>query len=323
MNKPITLPARTFNLRDLPAAQYQLSEGLRSAVEVAIALGQPLLVTGEPGTGKTQLAYKVAHDLHQQTNGQFRSTPLKFSTKTTASARDLFYYYDALRHFREANLRKESGELQVPDFIELRALGEAIACADPEGAGPYRQKDKEGKDQPLNSVVLIDEIDKAPRDFPNDLLAELEQFTFNIHEEGNRSLRKPDDAQIVVILTSNSEKTLPEAFLRRCVFYHIPFPDTQLLLEIVKARLGESHPLADEELVVLFEKLRDHATRKKPATAELVAWLHALQLHDGLKDGFDPKKLTPAQRSQLLLSLSVLAKTQDDLKTLSEYISKL
>ncbi len=316
MSTSITLPKYAFDLRDLPAEQYILPDGLRGAVEVALALGQPLLVTGEPGTGKTRLAYKVAHDLHLQ-DSSFLAEPLVFSTKTTSSARDLFYYYDALRHFRESNLRKEGAAPTPAEFIELRALGKAIAFATPEEAGPYRQEEK-----PRQSVVLIDEIDKAPRDFPNDLLAELDQFAFEIHEDENRYLRKPKDRRVVVILTSNSEKNLPEAFLRRCVFYHIPFPDQNQLLAIVKARLGEKAGVDWREWVAFFEEIRKKANRKKPATAELIAWLKALELHQFFEQPQSLGSLSVEKKALLKLSFSVLAKTQEDLKAILETVSE-
>ncbi|MEL7220954.1 MAG: AAA family ATPase, partial [Bacteroidota bacterium] len=147
------------------ASQYIMSDALRTAVEVAIALEQPLLLTGEPGTGKTRLAYKVAADLAgQQSDFNFSDQPLIFNTKTTSTARDLFYTYDALAHFQSANLEK-SKDISTADFIELQALGKAIAMTNPTGLDRNRFATQLG-DQAQSNVVLIDEIDKAPRDFP-------------------------------------------------------------------------------------------------------------------------------------------------------------
>ncbi|MEL6942304.1 MAG: MoxR family ATPase, partial [Bacteroidota bacterium] len=259
---------------------YILHEALESAVEVALALGQPLLLTGEPGTGKTKLAHKVAADL--ASNG-FLSKPLVFNTKTTSTARDLLYTYDAVAHFQAVNIKREESEktAETADFIELQALGKAIAFSKTQEV----DRSKIREDLPVqaqNSVVLIDEIDKAPRDFTNDILNEIEDYQFHI-KELNYGLKKAKDKQVLIIMTSNSEKNLPDAFLRRCVFYHIPFPSKELLLEIAQKQLGGASKFTKTALEVLikkFESIRDASVRKKPATAELIGWLRILALKD-------------------------------------------
>lgn len=284
---------------------YLAQPGLRDAVNVALLLGQPLLVTGEPGTGKTQLAYSVAHELELY-------GPLIFNTKTTSAARDLFYRYDALAHFRDARFQEE-GELASEKYISYEALGLAILLshARPE-ADPLLPAEHRGR-APVRSVVLVDEIDKAPRDFPNDLLHELDQMTFTVRETG-RSFAATAGARPVVILTSNSEKNLPEPFLRRCVFYHIPFPETKEELEqIVSRRLsfgpGFTRPLLDHALAHFLSIRGQSQLRKKPATAELLAWLRVLE-----KRGIDAGD--PAQARELLSTYPVLAKTREDLEAL-------
>ena len=296
------------------AKDYILHEELQNAVEVAIALGQPLLITGEPGTGKTKLAFKVADELSKDPSANFSPKPLIFNTKTSSAARDLFYTYDAISHFQAANIKREDGQAgaRTADFIELQALGKAIALTNPEKidrsnfATPLPA-------QPQSSVVLIDEIDKAPRDFTNDILNEIENYSFNIKEQNNYQIDREDSRQIVVIMTSNSEKNLPDAFLRRCVFYHIPFPSAELLMEIVKTQLGGGTAFTDQalrELLSKFEDIRRQAVRKKPATAELIGWLRVLEMQQYLEKG-------PAEQEKLLLqNLSILVKTKEDLEAI-------
>lgn len=328
----ISFPSQTFNLRELPDSEYVLSKGLADAVQVALALQQPLLITGEPGTGKTRLAYRVARDL-AAANAAFLPNPIVYETQTTASAQDLFYFYDALSHFHDANIKgsgKEAAPL-ISDYIELRGLGKAIALSNPGQAGDgYLQKIVENDpdvaseiqgNTAKSSVVLIDEIDKAPRDFPNNLLAQLEKYAFKIREDHNKAISIGEGQQIVVILTSNSEKTLPEAFLRRCVFFHIPFPEPDQLLDIVKARIGQASKYSSEVLIAHFMDVRQAVKRKAPATAELIAWLRVLELHQFLDSAVDFEKLTPSQKDILKLSYSVLAKTQEDLSIISERIA--
>lgn len=289
--------------------QYIMSDALRNAVEVAIALEQPLLLTGEPGTGKTRLAFKVAADLaQQQSDYNFSDQPLIFNTKTTSTARDLFYTYDALAHFQAANIAKQSG-VGTAEFIELQALGRAIALTNPEGLDKGRFRNDLAKEA-RSSVVLIDEIDKAPRDFPNDILAEIERYAFQIKEQDNYNVSRGSEQRVVVIMTSNSEKNLPDAFLRRCVFYHIPFPDQEQLLSIAKNQLGEATKYTDELLRLLIEKfgqVRQQAIRKPPATAELIAWLRILEMRSIME------KLPAAQNEFLRDHLSVLVKTKEDI----------
>ncbi len=295
------------------ADQYVLDEGLRNAVEVALALHQPLLLTGEPGTGKTRLAYKVAAELSaDRGEHEFPAQPLVFHTKTTSTARDLFYTYDALSHFQAANIRRDLGAA-VPgtaDFIELQALGLAIARTAPAVVDGSKFRTVLGE-RALSTVVLVDEVDKAPRDFANDLLNELDNYEFFIREQDNYAVRRDPAQRIFVVLTSNSEKNLPDAFLRRCVFYHIPFPDKAQLMHIAQVQLGAESGYTEELLAQLldtFGEVRRRSVRKPPATAELLAWLRLL----GLSERFF-EKTEAEQRRQMLQNLSVLVKTKEDL----------
>lgn len=295
---------------------YILHEALENAVEVALALGQPLLLTGEPGTGKTKLAYKVAADL---ANDNFLSKPLIFNTKTTSVARDLFYTYDAVAHFQTANIKREATEkvAETADFIELQALGKAIVLSNPQQTGMDQLKSKLPQ-QGQNAVVLIDEIDKAPRDFTNDILNEIEEYTFRI-KELNLRFRKADDKQVLILMTSNSEKNLPDAFLRRCVFYHIPFPDSDLLFQIAQKQLGGATPFTEKalrELITVFERIRDASVRKPPATAELIGWLKMLSIKDYMQQSND------RQNDLILNNLSVLVKTKEDLAAVRAFLKQ-
>ncbi len=288
--------------------RYIAPEALKFALEGAMHLGQPLLLTGEPGTGKTQSAYWVLQYL-QEKKGGFYPEVLAFHTKTSSSATDLFYRYDALSHFQSANLRKE--ERSTEDFISLQALGKAIAMSNPRPE--YRalfDGDESMPDKPLSTVVLIDEIDKAPRDFTNDILDEIDNKRFFLKELG-LSFEKGEEADIVVIMTSNSEKNLPDAFLRRCAFFHIDFPKGDALRQIVEANIGRISPETKEaydDLLKYFEQVREASVRKKPATAELIGWLRLLELDDYFS------KSKEGQRKLLEYNLSFLVKTREDLE---------
>lgn len=291
---------------------YMLSEGLAQAVRVAMSLGQPLFITGEPGTGKTQLAFKIAHHF-QLLNDEGEHKPLIFNTKTTSTAQDLFYTYDAVRHFQDANI-KGNASSETSNYIRLEALGKAIALSNPKAfEGSSLLVDAVG--QARRAVVLIDEIDKAPTDFPNDLLYEIEHMTFEISEMGIR-IKGNDDFRPIVIMTSNSEKNLPDAFLRRCIFYHIPFPDKEQLGKIVQQHLGENSTYSDEAFIKHFGSIRDAVKKKKPATAELIAWLRMLEI-DGFADaGVNFKQLSESQKKTLRFSYAILAKNKEDLALL-------
>jgi MoxR-like ATPase len=283
-------------------ASYLADKGLEDAVNVAITLGQPLVITGEPGTGKTQLANSIAYQL-------FGGRPIVFNTKTTSTARDLFYQYDALRHFRDAQLRRDGSPLDPQDYIKFEALGQAILHAMPrDNLDPALAK-RLSLGEPSQSVVLIDEVDKAPRDLPNDILNEIESMSFEVQETGGRFAASPELLPIVVF-TSNSEKLLPDPILRRCVFYQLTFPDTAQLLRIVTARLGAEDWM--KNAVVRFEQIRSRPLKKPPATAELLAWLRVLARVREEGGGQDPLTL-PSYAS----TLSVLAKNKDDLELLT------
>jgi MoxR-like ATPase len=159
----------------------------------------------------------------------------------------------------------------------------------------------------------VDEIDKAPRDLPNDLLNELEGMTFTVKETG-RTFRSDPAWRPILVLTSNSEKNLPDAFLRRCVFYHIPFPGPERLRAIVAARLGDQHPFSPAQLdaaMALFSAIRELGLKKQPATAEFLAWIQILS-----RLGINVSQMRDDQRQALLFSYSLLAKTREDLELL-------
>ena len=282
---------------------YRFTPALEGAVKVALTLGQPLLVTGEPGTGKTQLAYALA-DILSQKVPNFWAKPIIFNTKTTSAASDLFYYYDALRHFRDANIRRadNTAALNVADYIELRALGKAIALTNTnDNNARLFVKDADLQKFVGGSVVLIDEIDKAPRDFPNDILQEIENYRFSIKEvDNNLTLQRNVQHPIVVIMTSNSEKNLPEAF-------------ADMLLQIIKSHLPDGSPYTQPQFIQHFEQLRGVVKKKKPATAELIAWLKLLEAEQFLQsDTVNFDNLTEAQKQVLQMSYAVLVKNIDD-----------
>lgn len=292
----------------LKPEHYQADQGLIDACNVALLLGQPLLLTGEPGTGKTMFVYNLAWELGF-------SEPLKFETKSTSVARDLFYTYDALQRFQDAQSRITKSP---KEYLTYQALGTAILRT----RQPAEVKellppwfDHRGKER---SLVLIDEIDKAPRDFPNDILNELEQLYFRIPELGNLKIEADLSLQPIIVITSNSEKDLPEAFLRRCVYYNIPFPDRNRLFEIVTNRLGLYSTGSSEflqEALDLFYSLRHGGLRKKPATAELLGWIATLQ--EMAKEEYIFSQPELVQRT-----LSSLIKTSEDLGTAKEIVAR-
>lgn len=338
LNRNISV--RSIPLNITPAA-YIAAEPLIQAVEIAIALNKPLVVSGEPGTGKTQLAHWVAHQLSEQTKTQafpFAPRPLIFNTKSGSVAGDLFYYYDAVGHFRS----KENSRTE--NFIELKAMGLAIAMAHGEnspaiarlkdlgqfsgagGAGDYENKPMPGA-EPKSSVVLIDEIDKAPRDFPNDLLNEMENYEFEIKELGLKVPRPSGNARLVVIMTSNSEKNLPNAFLRRCVFYHIPFPDKDTLLSITKSRLNipkedGSFDRTLSNAIEQFVKYRNEAVNKKPATSEFLDWVNVLNSYQLLNNGVlgEYRGGQEPEKTHYKASMSALFKSKEDLNRVIEHL---
>lgn len=268
------LPAPRRSEWDAPD-KYLADPGLVDAANVALVLGQPLLLTGEAGAGKTQFASNLAWELDL-------GEVLKFETKSTSVARDLFYTYDAIKRFQDSQAGGPKPENALP-YIDYQALGRAILRTRARGEIQAYVTD-EFKDEPekARSVVLIDEIDKAPRDFPNDILNEIEQAYFRIPEIGNQKVAANTQLPPVVVITSNSEKDLPDAFLRRCIYYHIPFPNPERMRQIVENRLGAYVTGTDgfvDDALSLFYTLRaaQGGLRKNPSTAEMLGWMLALK----------------------------------------------
>ncbi len=225
---------------------YIASEALQNDVNVAIALGRPLLIKGEPGTGKTLLASSIAEGLGTDL--------LVWSIKSTTKAQDGLYIYDTIQRLNDARF----GDHDISDikhYIKHGKLGQAFTS-------------------PKRVVVLIDEIDKADIEFPNDLLVELDEMKFYIPETGETISAKH---RPVIIITSNAEKELPDAFLRRCVFHYIQFPDADLMNKIVKVHFPDLEEKLMNEAMNAFFSLRElDNLRKKPSTSELIDWIKVL-----------------------------------------------
>ncbi|MFC1955429.1 AAA family ATPase [Chloroflexota bacterium] len=225
---------------------YVTSEPLRNAVNVAIALRRPLLIRGEPGTGKTLLAHSIAHDLEKKLT--------IWNVKSTTKAQEGLYIYDTVQRLNDSRF----GDRNISDikqYIKLGKLGQAFAS-------------------PKQEVLLIDEIDKADIEFPNDLLVELDEMSFYIPEtdETVTAIHRP-----ITIITSNAEKELPDAFLRRCIFHYIEFPDAELMEEIIRVHFPDIKDNLLQEARQVFYSLRDiDGFRKKPSTSELIDWIKAL-----------------------------------------------
>ncbi len=299
--EPKILPKSNRKKRDDPAG-YRADPGLVEAANVALILGKPLLLTGDPGVGKTSFATSLASELGL-------GEPLRFETKSTSVSRDLFYVFDTLGRFKS----EESG-LSNLDFISWQALGEAIIRSNPPDKVANYLNDTSRHHAPRRSVVLIDEIDKAPRDFPNDLLNEIERGFFRVPEMGNEPINANDELMPVLILTSNSETNLPDAFLRRCIYYHIPFPERDKLRDIIAARTGiieSNENILLQEALSLFDKLRDPsvALTKPPSIAELIEWLYTLTTA-GVREGSSLR--SPEHSQKVTATLSILAKTRED-----------
>ncbi len=301
---------------------YKPSSELLAAINTALFLKRPLLLSGDPGTGKTECADYIARQLHGAAPDVFkRSAALRFNTKSISQATDLFYQYDAVAHFGDKeNMPKES-------FINFNCLGVALlGTHNTEQAytvfGNYKNEVAESFNN-CGSVVLIDEIDKAPRDFPNDLLAELEKppFKFRIKELSNFEIVQHTDKPVVVIITSNNEKGLPDAFLRRCVFHHINFPGTDLLVNIVKAKLKEDNPYF-ETAVNRFTAIRNQRNiTKQPSTSELIDWITCLKEKDLLNGNLEHfSKADTVFKSKLTETLGIIAKTKSDYENVKKEI---
>lgn len=266
---------------------YQPDDDLVGALNAALAVGAPLLVTGEPGTGKTQVAHWAAYHLG------IEDRLFKLDVRSTSVASDLFYRFDAVAYFHAANDRTRTEKLDPQQFRTKQALWRALESS--------------------RSIVLIDEVDKAQRDFPNDLLQALDQYEFFVPETGEKVVRQGNAAPPLVVITSNSERRLPEPFLRRCIFHHIEFSE-DLVRRAVSARAGDFPKLdekAREAAIKRFFELRKRDLRKKPATAELLVWL--ILLSAGSK--VTAKEIESAPLAKLP-ALGALIKDHEDRKEL-------
>ena len=252
---------------------YVATEDLKVAVNAAIALERPLLIKGEPGTGKTVLAEEIAKAL----GSELITWHIKSTTKATMG----LYEYDAVTRLRDSQLGDERVK-DVKNYIKKGKLWEAF----------------EHKGRP---VLLIDEIDKADIEFPNDLLQELDRMEFYVYET-NETIKAA--IRPIVIITSNNEKELPDAFLRRCFFHYIRFPDSETMQQIVDVHYpGIKNKLVAEALRIFYDMRKVPGLKKKPSTSELLDWLKLLMVEDIDADSLaekDPTKLIPPLHGALL-----------------------
>lgn len=227
---------------------YIASKPLMEIVNVAVVLRKPLVVKGEPGTGKTLLAHSIARALNKKL--------LIWNIKSTTKARDGLYVYDTVQRLNDARF-KDKDISDIRQYIKMGRLGQAF------------QSDEQ-------VVLLIDEIDKADIEFPNDLLNELDEMTFHVNELDEEVTAKQ---RPIVIITSNSEKELPDAFLRRCIFYYIEFPDSEMMESIIKVHYPDIEDKLVREAMKKFYWIREmEGIKKKPSTSELLDWIKALSL---------------------------------------------
>ena len=252
---------------------YVATEDLMIAVNAALTLERPLLIKGEPGTGKTVLAAEVAKALGRPL--------LEWHIKSTTKAQQGLYEYDAVSRLRDSQLGDERVH-DIKNYIKKGKLWEAFTAE-------------------VTPILLIDEIDKADIEFPNDLLQELDRMEFFVYETGETIKAH---ARPLVIITSNNEKELPDAFLRRCFFHYIKFPDKETMKEIVDVHYPGIHKELVREALILFYDVRDvPGLKKKPSTSELLDWLKLLMNEDLPVDILrerDPKKLIPPLHGALL-----------------------
>ncbi|MGA0530695.1 AAA family ATPase [Hansschlegelia sp. KR7-227] len=254
-------------------SDYVATDDLKIAVNAAIALERPLLVKGEPGTGKTALAAEIARALG--------APMLEWHVKSTTKAVHGLYEYDAVARLRDGQL----GDARVNDIANYIRKGPLWTAFE----------------APARPVLLIDEIDKADIEFPNDLLRELDRMEFSVHETGETISARE---RPVVIITSNNEKELPDAFLRRCFFHYIRFPDPETMAAIVETHFPGLKKRLLSEALQLFYEVRDvPGIRKKPSTSELLDWLKLLLIEDISPETLmekDPRKAIPPMHGALL-----------------------
>lgn len=257
---------------------YVASEELMAAVDVAVALQKPLLIKGEPGTGKTMLAEAISQSMDKEL--------FIWNIKSTTKAQDGLYVYDTIQRLYDSQFG-EDGVDDIGHYIKLGRLGEAFKA------------DKQ-------VILLIDEIDKADLEFPNDLLWELDKMEFYIHEtkETVKAKERP-----IVIITSNAEKELPDAFLRRCIFHYITFPEREQMTEIINSHFENLEENVLKNALDTFYWIRSvRDVRKKPSTSELIDWIRALMI-----SGIDTERL-----KEELPFLGVLLKKDEDLEAVKK-----
>lgn len=284
------IPRALGNLR-ASAPTFEPSAELVTAVNSALAAGMPLLLTGEPGTGKTQVAYYL--------QWYFEIPMFDLSVRSTTTWKDLLYEFDTVGYFHAGRDPAAPGApIDVETFVKPGPLWRAF-----ETSGP--------------SLVLLDEIDKAARDFPNDLLHVLDQYEFKVKELDDRAITRPPDAPPpVVVITSNSERRLPEPFLRRCIFHHIEFSEA-LLRRAIEARKKDFSHLdeeAREHALRRFMEIRGRGLRKKPSTGELLVWFTILSSLVEQKM-INTSTIADTARKKLP-GLEALVKDRDDLELL-------
>jgi MoxR-like ATPase len=282
-----------WNEMTRPEQYVPWDKDLIAAANVALALGKPLLLTGDPGVGKSEFSRWLAHKLDL---GERE----KFVVKSTSEATDLFYTYDTLGRFHDAQINitnqkptVNTNPIETTDnrslrYLKYQALGTAILNS---LGREYALREGYCDDiqsinitpTPRRTVVLIDEIDKAPRDVPNDILEEIDKMTFSVKEIGSRPLQSDNKLRPVVVITSNSERDLPEPFLRRCIYYHIPFPEREEdLTSILLSRLHHRSPGLNPQLLVDVQKMLKFlrsdviSFMRKPGLAEILDWLYEL-----------------------------------------------